>query len=134
MALIKSPVLARKCLVGCAELPLGPTTKGCGGLHRAIRSAPCRAPVLIAMDYFTKWLEAYAIPDQEAETVADVRVDGMFSRFITARTIHSNQGRIFESKLFNAMGERPGMEKTRTIPLHPQNDGLVEQFNTILAQ
>lgn len=23
------------------------------------------------MDYFTKWYEAYAIPDQEAETVAD---------------------------------------------------------------
>lgn len=23
------------------------------------------------MDYFTKWYEAYAIPDQEAETVTD---------------------------------------------------------------
>lgn len=27
--------------------------------------------VLSAIDYFTKWLEAYAIPDQEAETIAD---------------------------------------------------------------
>jgi hypothetical protein len=26
------------------------------------------------MDYFTKWLEAHAIPNQEASTVADVLV------------------------------------------------------------
>ncbi|KAI3360729.1 hypothetical protein L3Q82_012872 [Scortum barcoo] len=37
--------------------------------------------VLAAMDYFTKWPEAYAIPDQEAETVANALVEGMFTRF-----------------------------------------------------
>ena len=26
---------------------------------------------LTAMDYFTKWPEAYALPDQEAETIVD---------------------------------------------------------------
>lgn len=31
--------------------------------------------VLTAMDYFTKWPEAYAIPNQEAETVSDALVD-----------------------------------------------------------
>ncbi|KAI3375469.1 hypothetical protein L3Q82_003801 [Scortum barcoo] len=40
--------------------------------------------VLAAMDYFTKWPEAYAIPDQEAETVANALVEGMFTRFGTA--------------------------------------------------
>ena len=35
---------------------------------------------LVAMDYFTKWPEAYTIPDQEAETVVDALVEGMFSR------------------------------------------------------
>jgi hypothetical protein len=30
--------------------------------------------LLIAMDYFTKWPEAYGIPDQEASTVTDVLV------------------------------------------------------------
>ncbi len=30
--------------------------------------------LLVAMDYFTKWLEAYALPDQEAKTVATVLV------------------------------------------------------------
>ena len=27
--------------------------------------------ILTAIDYFTKWPEAYALPDQEAETAAD---------------------------------------------------------------
>ncbi|CAI5669096.1 unnamed protein product [Oreochromis niloticus] len=90
--------------------------------------------VLVAMDYFTKWPEAYAIPDQEAETVADVLVEGMFSRFGTAETLHSDQGRNFESKVFAAMCKRLGIKKTRTTPLHPQSNGLVERFNRTLAQ
>ena len=30
--------------------------------------------ILFAMDYFSKWPEAYALPNQEAVTVADVLV------------------------------------------------------------
>lgn len=51
--------------------------------------------VLVAMDYFTKWPEASAIPAQEAETVADMLVQGMFARFGAAETIHSDQVRNF---------------------------------------
>lgn len=46
--------------------------------------------VLTAMDYFTKWPEAYAISNQEAETVSDALVEGMFSRFGMAEVIYSN--------------------------------------------
>uniref|UniRef100_A0AAR2M493 Gypsy retrotransposon integrase-like protein 1 n=1 Tax=Pygocentrus nattereri TaxID=42514 RepID=A0AAR2M493_PYGNA len=90
--------------------------------------------VLVAMDYFTKWPEAYAIPDQEAGTVADALVEGMFSRFGAAEVIHSDQGRNFEAGVFSAMCERLGIQKTRTSPLHPQSDGLVERFNRTLAK
>jgi hypothetical protein len=33
--------------------------------------------ILIAADYFTKWVEGYALPNQEAVTVADVLVKVM---------------------------------------------------------
>jgi hypothetical protein len=36
---------------------------------------------LIAVDYFTKWAEAYAIPNQEASTVAAVLVTNFFCHF-----------------------------------------------------
>lgn len=90
--------------------------------------------VLATMDYFTKWPEAYAIPDQEAKTVADAPVEGMFARFGVAEVIHSDQGRNFKSGVFSAMCDCLGMQKTRTTPLHPQSNGLVERFNRTLAK
>lgn len=35
--------------------------------------------ILVAIDYFTKWPEAYVLPNQEAETVADTLVGDIFS-------------------------------------------------------
>ena len=37
--------------------------------------------ILVAGDYFTRWMEAYAIPNQEAVTVAQKLVDELFCRF-----------------------------------------------------
>ncbi|XP_058864420.1 uncharacterized protein LOC131706752 [Acipenser ruthenus] len=89
--------------------------------------------VLVALDYFTKWPEAYALPDQEAETVAEALLEGFFSRFGVPQELHSDQGRNFESRVFAGMCRRLGIKKTRTTPLHPQSDGLVERFNRTLA-
>ena len=52
--------------------------------------------ILVAMDYFTKWPEAYAIPNHEATTVARCLVDGFFTRFGIPNELHSDQGREFE--------------------------------------
>jgi hypothetical protein len=60
--------------------------------------------------------------DQEAETIVDSLTAGIFCRFGAAESIHSDQGRNFESRVFATMCERLGMQKTRTPPLHPQSD------------
>ena len=88
--------------------------------------------LLIAMDYFSKWPEAYPLPDQEAYSVAEVLVRELVSRFGVPLSIHSDQGRNFESTLFQEMCKLLGIEKTRTTPLHPQSDGMVERFNRTL--
>lgn len=53
--------------------------------------------ILVVGDYFTKWMEAYAIPNQEAITVARKLVDQMFCRFSPPEQLHSDQGKQFES-------------------------------------
>ena len=90
--------------------------------------------ILIIGDYFSKRTEAYAIPNQEATTVARVLVEEFVARFGIPRQIHSDQGRNFESKVFQEMCNSLGMEKTRTTPLHPQSDGMVERFNRTIEE
>ena len=54
--------------------------------------------VLDAVDYFTRWVEAYGIPNQEATRVAKKLVDEVFCRFSPLEQLHSDQGRQFESE------------------------------------
>ena len=58
--------------------------------------------ILVAADYFTKWIEAYAIPNQEATTVAHKLLDEMFCRFALPEKLHSEQGRQFEAEVTSA--------------------------------
>ena len=72
------------------------------------------------------------LPNQEATTVAEVLVKEFICRF---GTIHSDQGRNFEAAVFAEVCKLLGIEKTRTTPLHPESDGMVERFNrTIESQ
>ena len=51
--------------------------------------------ILVVSDYFTKWTESFAMPNQEAETVADIVVREFVSRFGVLRQLHTDQGRNF---------------------------------------
>ena len=75
--------------------------------------------VLVVADYFTKWTEAYSIPDQEAGTVAKKLVEEFVARYGVPREIHSDQGRNFESALFQEVCRLLDLDKTRTTPLRP---------------
>lgn len=82
---------------------------------------------LIVTDWFTKYVEIYAMPNQEAVTVAKTLVQEFFSRYGVPTCLHSDQGTNFESKLFDAMCTLLNIEKTRTTPFRPQSDGQSER-------
>ena len=88
--------------------------------------------VLVAGDYFTRFMEVYPIPNQEAVTVAKKLTDELFLRFSTPKQLHSDQGRQFESELIAEICKLLHIKKSRTTPYHPQGDGLVEQYNRTL--
>jgi hypothetical protein len=89
--------------------------------------------IIVIADYFTKWTEAFALPNMEAGTVAAKVVEEFICRFGVPTEIHTDQGRQFESKLFAEMCSMLSIKKTRTTPYHPQSDGLVERFNRTLG-
>ena len=88
--------------------------------------------ILVVADYFTRYTEAYPLPNQEATTVANKLVDEFFLRYSPPERLHSDQGRNFESAIVTETCRLLGIEKSRTTPYHPQSDGLVERFNRTL--
>ena len=44
--------------------------------------------ILVVIDYFTRWAEAYAIKNQEARTVAEVLLENFVTRFGVPHVIH----------------------------------------------
>lgn len=89
--------------------------------------------LLVIIDCFTKWVEAFPLKNIRAKTVAEVFVNQVVSRHGVPLEIHTDQGKSFESKIFLEMTELLGIKKTRTTPLHPQSDGQVERHHqTIL--
>ena len=85
--------------------------------------------IMVVGDYFSRWMEAIPIPNQEASTVAEKLVDEVFLRFSAPEQLHSDHGRQFESQLVSEVCKLLHVHKARTTPYHPQGDGLVERFN-----
>lgn len=90
--------------------------------------------LLVISDYFTSWPEAFPLPNFQAKTVAETLVSEVISRFGIPHEIHSDQGRNFESNVFRETMTILGIGKTRTTPLHPQSNGLVERLNRTILQ
>ena len=93
-------------------------------------SANGNSYILVVSDYFTKLTELYPLPNIKASTVADYLFRGWIKHYGCPREIHSDQGRQFESALFKEVCALLQIGKTRTSPLHPRSDGMVELFTT----
>lgn len=59
--------------------------------------------IVVVGDYFMESKEAFAIPNQEAKTVAEKLLKKVISRYGVPEKIHSDQGRNFEAWLFQEM-------------------------------
>uniref|UniRef100_A0AAV2LLM9 Gypsy retrotransposon integrase-like protein 1 n=1 Tax=Knipowitschia caucasica TaxID=637954 RepID=A0AAV2LLM9_KNICA len=79
--------------------------------------------ILVIQEYFTKWTEAFPIPDEKAVTMAEVVATEWVCRYGMPHSLHSDQGRNFESEVFQEMCLLFGIEKTHTTSFRPQSDG-----------
>lgn len=89
--------------------------------------------LLVVGDYFSKWLDAIPVKDQEATTIAKAFVNRIVSIFGAPLQLHTDQGSNFESTVFREICKILGIKKTRTTPLHPQSDGMVERGNRTIS-
>lgn len=85
--------------------------------------------ILTMADNFSRYAEAFPVRIQDAKTIARVLVDNWISRYGCPLQILTDQGRCFESELFQELCTLPGVAKLRTSPLKPSSNGLLERMH-----
>ena len=81
------------------------------------------------VDHYSKWMEAYPLPNQEAVTIGTALLEDWISILGVPLELHSNHGRNFESNVFGEVAQLLGLRKTRTLPRNLQSEGIVGRFN-----
>ena len=77
---------------------------------------------LLVEDYFTKWADAFPIPDQTAKRITKELI-GLCSRMGLPIVLHSDQGRNFESTILKQTLDAFRVTKSHTTAYHPLGDG-----------
>ncbi|XP_024953606.1 uncharacterized protein LOC112497966 [Citrus sinensis] len=85
--------------------------------------------ILVAVDYVSKWVEAVALPTNDAKAVVAFLQKNIFSRFGTPRAIISNEGTYFCNKVFAAAMVKYGVRHKVATTYHPQSNGQAEVSN-----
>jgi len=89
---------------------------------------------VVFIDYLTKWVEAFAVADQTAETIARLFVEGVVCRHGAPQELLSDRGANFLSDLVSEVCKLFDVKKLNTSGYHPQTNGLCERFNSTLIQ
>ena len=89
--------------------------------------------IVVFAEYLTKWVEAFAVPDITAPTIADLLIKNILCRHGAPKVILTDQGTNFTSEIIAEVCKLLNTTKVNTTPYNPKCDGLVEKFNHTLA-
>ncbi|GJW72425.1 reverse transcriptase domain-containing protein [Tanacetum coccineum] len=84
--------------------------------------------ILVAVDYLSKWVEAKALPTNDARVVVKI-LKSLFARFGTPRAIISDRGTHFCNDQFAKVMLKYGVTHRLATAYHPQTSGQVEVSN-----
>ncbi len=84
------------------------------------------------IDYFSKWAEAYALPNHKAETVVDCIVNRWIAHYGIPRRIHNDNAPEFRGHVITQLKKMLKMKRTFTMPYRPQSNGLCERINQMI--
>nr|GEV34039.1 reverse transcriptase domain-containing protein [Tanacetum cinerariifolium] len=84
--------------------------------------------ILVAVDYLSKWVEAKALPTNDAQVVCKF-LKNLFAIFGTPRTIISDRGTHFCNDQFAKVMLKFDVTHRLATPYHPQTNGQVEVSN-----
>ena len=85
--------------------------------------------ILVAVDYVSKWIEAVALPTNDAKVITRFLQKNIFTRFGTPRAIISGEGSHFCNRLLENLLAKYGVHHKIATAYHPQTSGQDELSN-----
>ena len=90
--------------------------------------------ILVCVDYLTKFVEAFPLPDMNTHTIAKTFVLYLITRYGAPKELITDKGANFCSELMNGICQFLKIKKATTTSYHPQCNGQVERINKIIKQ
>ena len=84
---------------------------------------------ILAVDYVSKWVEAVALPTNDARIVIKFLKKNIFTRFDTPRALISDGGTNFCNNQIEKLLSKYGVTRKVVTAYHPQTSGQVEISN-----
>ena len=88
--------------------------------------------MIVAVDYFTKWIEAEALTKITAQQVQTFVWKNIICRFDIPHSIITDNGRQFTDKNLLELYADLGIKSTTTSVEHPQTNGQAESANKVI--
>nr|GEY76417.1 reverse transcriptase domain-containing protein [Tanacetum cinerariifolium] len=88
--------------------------------------------ILVAIDYFSKWVEAKALHTNDARVVVKI-LKSLFARFGYPRAIISDRDTYFCNEQFAKVMFKYGVTHRLSTAYHPQTSGQVELYDALWA-
>ena len=81
------------------------------------------------MESLTRWPEIHPVKTLEAEEIADVLSNQVFTRFGSPASLLSDRGTSFIGKVVTSLCQAFMVKRLKTSSYHPQTNSACEQFN-----
>ena len=101
-------------------------------LERLPRSRRGNRHLIVVVDYYSRYVLAYALPNLTAKAVAEKFFDNVICRVGGVQKIVSDNGKCFTGEEFRIMCEKLKITQAFSSVAHPQTSGLVERTNRSL--
>ncbi|GKV42967.1 hypothetical protein SLEP1_g50318 [Rubroshorea leprosula] len=103
---------------------LGPFMKGVGGVTHLI----------VGVDYFTKWVEAWPLSSLTSKKVEDFVFSSIICRYGIPNQIVADNGTQFNCTSFRDFCSSYGIKLQFTSVYHPESNGMVESVNKCILE
>lgn len=84
--------------------------------------------VIIAVDWLTRWAEAKAVNNIDADTRSNFLYEDICCRYGVPESLRSDHGRSFDNEVVDHLAELLRINHHMSTPYYPQSNGLVERL------